>query len=109
MQTVVGVLNGIPAPSVPVTLLKVCIWTRWCGGVGVFEQRSRIISPDDQSTIGESRVRFQLREMEHNATNVHCFGGLQFKEFGMHYVEVELDGELQLRFPLPVVEIRQHS
>src|SRR6478672_9757903 len=32
MQTLVGVINVIAAPSLPINYLRLCIWTRWCSG-----------------------------------------------------------------------------
>ncbi len=104
MQTLVGVLNVIAAPHVPVGYVKLCIWSRWCSGSGKFHQKSRIIAADEQ-VIAQAEVDFELRELEGHATNVHYFGGVQFAQFGLHHVEVYLDDELRLRFPLPVVRV----
>lgn len=106
MQTLVGVLNVLPAPVMPVGLFKLCLWTRWTGGEGNFEQASRIVAPDASTSIAESRVRFGLREPDAHTTNVHVFTGVQFREFGIHHVEILLDGELRMRFPLPVIQVR---
>jgi hypothetical protein len=38
-------------------------------------------------------------------TNVNLFAGVQFQQFGIHHVEILLDGELILRYPLPVVRM----
>jgi hypothetical protein len=108
-QTLVGVITVIPAPMLPVAFFKLCLWTRWCGGEGTFQQRSIIISSEDEEILAESRVEFTLNEMEGNATNVHVFGGVKFERFGVHHIEIHLDDELQLRFPLPVVQIVQQG
>jgi hypothetical protein len=50
-------------------------------------------------------VEFVLKEMEGHATNVHYFGGVQFQQYGLHHVEIYLENELQLRFPLPVIKV----
>jgi hypothetical protein len=105
MQTLVGVINIIPAPALPVNCLRLCIWSRWCSGSGKFRQKSRIIGVDEQQVIAQAEVQFELREMEDHATNVHYFGGVQFQQFGLHHVEVFLEDELRLRFPLPVVRM----
>jgi uncharacterized protein DUF6941 len=105
MQTLVGVINVIPAPSVPVNALRLCIWSRWCSGSGKFRQKSRIIGVDEQQVLAQAEVEFELREMEGHATNVHYFAGIQFQQFGLHHVEVFLENELRLRFPLPVVQV----
>jgi hypothetical protein len=105
MQTLVGVINVIPAPALPVNCLRLCIWSRWCSGSGKFRQKSRIIGVDEQQVLAQAEVEFELREMEGHATNVHYFGGVQFQQFGLHHVEIFLENELKLRFPLPVVRI----
>jgi hypothetical protein len=105
MQTLVGVINVIPAPSVPVNALRLCIWSRWCSGLGKFRQKSRIIGVDEQQVLAQAEVEFELREMEGHATNVHYFAGIQFQQFGLYHVEVFLENELRLRFPLPVVRV----
>jgi hypothetical protein len=105
MQTLVGVINVIPAPALPVNALRLCIWSRWCSGAGKFRQKSRILGVDEEQVLAQAEVEFELREMEGHATNVHYFGGVQFQQFGMHHVEIFLDDELRLRFPLPVVRV----
>ncbi|MEY2563817.1 MAG: hypothetical protein QOH88_2010 [Verrucomicrobiota bacterium] len=105
MQTLVGVLNVVATPSLPVHYVRLCLWSRWCSGSGRFRQKSRIVGVDDQQVLAQSEVEFELKEMEAHATNVHCFGGVQFQQFGMHHVEIMLEDELRLRFPLPVVRI----
>ena len=105
MQTLVGVINVIPAPQLPVNCMRLCIWSRWCSGSGKFRQKSRIIGVDEQQVLAQAEVEFELREMEGQATNVHYFGGVQFQQFGLHHVEIFLENELRLRFPLPVVRV----
>ena len=105
-QTLVGVIGAIPAPQVPIGFLKLCLWTRWCGGIGKFTQDSRLLDPDDE-TVAEAGIVFQLQEIEGSATNVHFFGGVQIKKFGVHHVEIRLDGDMRMRFPVPVVQVNQ--
>jgi len=104
-QTLVGIIAAIPAPTMPVGFFKLCLWTRWCGGQGTFTQRSLILSSHDEGILAESRVEFSLQQLDSHATNVHVFGGVKFEHWGVHSVEIHLDDELRLRFPLPVVRI----
>lgn len=105
-QTLVGVIGAIPAPQVPIGFFKLCLWTRWCGGIGSFQQDSRILDPDDH-VVAEAGIRFELREIDGSATNVHFFGGVEVKNFGVHHVEIRLDGDMRMRFPVPVVRVAQ--
>jgi hypothetical protein len=105
-QTLVGVIGVIPAPVVPIGVFKLCLFTRWCGGVGEFTQRSLILSSEDEAPLAQAEVKFKLPEMNSHVTNVHVFGGLQFARHGIYTVEIRLDGEIRLRFPLPVVPVK---
>jgi hypothetical protein len=102
-QTLVGIIGMIASPSLPIGFFKLCLWTRWVGGTGRFTQRSLIMASDDDQPIAQSEVVFQLPGLDAHATNVHVFGGIQFQRFGIYHVEIHLDGQLQLRIPLPVV------
>src|SRR5207247_5571498 len=98
MQTLVGVVNVIPAQALPVNCLRLCIWSRWCSGSGRFRQKSRIVGADEQLVIAQAEGEFEMKEMEGHATNVHYFGGVQFQQFGLHHVESFLEDELRWRF-----------
>jgi len=104
-QTLIGVIGIIPAPVMPIAFFKLCLWTRWCGGIGEFTQESLVLHPDDDAPIARTEVSFNLPALDAHATNVHVFGGLQFQKHGVYTVEVKIDGELRLRFPLPVVPV----
>lgn len=106
-QTLVGVIGLVPAPVVPIGIFKLCLWTRWCGGVGEFSQTSLILGCDDEKPLTRSEVKFKLPEMNAHVTNVNVFGGLQFPRHGIYTVEIRLDGEIRLRIPLPVVQVQQ--
>ncbi|GAB4165734.1 MAG: hypothetical protein Fur0032_02670 [Terrimicrobiaceae bacterium] len=105
-HTLVGVVNALPAPVVPIGIFRLCLWTRWCSGSGEFLQDSFIIAPDDADTrIAHAQVRFRLPEMESHATNVHVFAGFQLPIHGIYHVEIHLDGQFRMRFPFPVVPV----
>ncbi len=102
-HTIVGVVNFIGAPNLPIQVLKLCVWTRWSSGVGDFEQVTRIIAPDEETKLATAATRFRLDSEESHTTNVNIFGGLQFKEPGTYHIEILLDGALKLHYPLRVM------
>ncbi len=107
-HTIVGIVNFIGAPQLPIQIIKLCIWTRWSSGVGQFEQVTRLLGPDEVTLLAPPAVtQFHLNNEESHTTNVNIFGGLQFKEPGAHHVEILLDGELKLHYPLRVVLLQQ--
>ncbi len=102
-QTLVGVISAIIAPQLPVRLLKLCIWTRWTSGIGRFNQEARIVSPEDDRIVCQNQIAFQLANLDAHATNVHFFAGIQFDQHGAYHVEIRLDDELRLRYPLTII------
>jgi hypothetical protein len=106
-HTIVGIVNFIAAPQLPIQLFKLCIWTRWSSGVGHFEQVTRIIAPDEETVLAVATTKFQLGNEENHTTNVNFFAGLVFRDPGAHHVEILLDGELKLHFPMRVVIMSQ--
>jgi hypothetical protein len=105
-HTIVGVVNFIGAPTLPIQVIKLCVWTRWSSGVGQFEQVTRLVAPDEETVLAVAKTEFHLSNEENHTTNVNIFGGLQFKEAGAHHVEILLDGELKLHYPLRVVLVQ---
>mgnify|MGYP007079347151 CR=1 FL=1 len=106
MQSLVGVLTVVPAAKVPVGLLKLCVWTRWIKGEGRFTQTSRLIAPDGKTAIGEAKVEFELKSLNSQATNINVFAGVQFKEFGVYQIEIQLDGNVVTRYPLVIAQAK---
>ena len=71
-----GVFNdGIAVQRLPVRLMRLCVATRWGSGEGSFKQRN---------------------------TNIENFLGVGFREPGVYWVEISLDGELRMRYPFAV-------
>lgn len=99
----IGLFDAIGAHQFPLAFPRICMVTRWCSGQGHFTQRSRILAPDQVTAVAEGQeIRFHLPHPEATATNVEIFLGKQFAEPGTHWVEILLDGDLKLRYPLQV-------
>jgi hypothetical protein len=108
-QTLIGVFGVIPAHVLPIGFFKLCLWTRWCGGTGQFMETSLILGSDDEQPIAQSELKFSLPGLDSYVTNVHILGGVQFQQYGIYHVEIRLDNELKMRFPLPVVRVEQRG
>src|SRR5947209_13497465 len=64
MQTLVGVVNVVPAPALPINYMRLCIWSRWCSGAGKFRQRSRIVGVDEQHVVAQARSEEHTSELQ---------------------------------------------
>jgi hypothetical protein len=106
-HTIVGIVNFIGAPALPIQIIKLCVWTRWSSGVGEFVQETRLVAPDEVTILATAVTKFHLDHENSHTTNVNIFGGLQFEEAGAHHIEILLDGELKLHYPLRVLLLQQ--
>ena len=99
----IGVLNLIAVPQLPVVAFKLSIFNRWTAGVGQFVETVRLLAPDQVTLLRKAETKFGLKEPGWHATNVTLFGQVEFKTPGSYYVEVLVDNVMKLRYSVPVV------
>ena len=99
----VGVINFLRVPQVPVTALKLCLFNRWTAGYGQFVETLRLIAPDQTTVLTKSDMRFALEDVTRNATTVTVWSPVKFEMAGAYYVEVLVDDVMKLRFPLAII------
>src|SRR5437879_2929392 len=99
----IGVINFIRVPQVPVVALKLSLFNRWTAGLGQFTENVRLIAPDQVTVLRKGEVKFTLQDAALHATNVTVFGQVEFKTAGTYYVEVMVDDVMQLRYPVAVI------
>ena len=99
----IGLFDVIGMPQFPALFQRVCIVNRWCSGQGQFMEKTRIIGPDQGVVVAEGQeIRVQLNDPESTVTNVEFFMNLKFDKEGVYWIEILLDGDLKLRYPLRV-------
>ncbi len=99
----IGLFDVINANQYPLVFPRMALVTRWCNGEGEFRQLSRLIKPDQKSVIAQGQViPVKLPGTEAIVTNVEFFINIAFTESGVHWIEVLLDNDLIIRFPLRV-------
>jgi hypothetical protein len=99
----IGVINFIRVPQLPVVALKLSVFNRWTAGVGQFVETVRLVAPDQTTLLRKGEVKFALQDAALHATNVTLFAQVEFKTAGTYYVEVLVDDVMKLRYPVPVV------
>lgn len=99
----VGVVNLIRVPQLPVTTGRFCVYNRWTAGMGRFHTSTRFVAPDGVTTLSEGGTQFELRDPAHHASNVLVFGNVELKTAGTYYLEVLVDSVMRLRSPLSVI------
>ena len=99
----IGVINFIRVPKLPVVAFRLCVFNRWTAGVGQFIQSVRILAPDQVTVLGKHDLKFALQDAGVSATNVTAFQQVEFKTAGAYYIEVLVDDVMKLRYPVPVL------
>lgn len=99
----IGLFDALGGAQFPFRYPRLFTVTRWCSGEGVFKQRTRLLKPDQQTVLMEGKeIPVTLASPEANATNVEAFLNLEFEAPGTHWIEVLLDGDIKIRYPLRV-------
>lgn len=104
----IGLFDAIGVPKFPAVFQRICVVNRWCCGTGTFQQQSRIFQPDGKTVVVEGKtVPVSLPDSEANATSVEFFLNVRVEKPGTYWIEVLLDGDLKLRYPLRAREVTQ--
>lgn len=103
----IGLFDAIAAQRFPVRYPRLFMVTRWCSGEGEFTQRTRILHPDQATVLVEGKdIPVRLPSPEATATNVEVFLNVAFEREGTHWIEILLDGDIKLRYPLRVTKLK---
>ncbi|MFM1768394.1 MAG: hypothetical protein RJA22_923 [Verrucomicrobiota bacterium] len=100
-----GILDVVRVPQLPITAAKLCVFNRWTAGVGVFTEAVRLIAPDQTTVLCKSEVKFQMKDPNLSATTVTLFGNVQFANPGAYTIEVLVDDVMKLRYPINLVVV----
>ena len=98
----IGVIDAIRVPQLPIVAFRLMVFNRWTAGVGQFVETVRLLAPD-QSVVAKCENRFAMKDPYMNATVVSVFQQVEFKNPGVHMIEVLVDNVLKVRYPIHVL------
>jgi hypothetical protein len=102
----IGLFEAISAKKFPATHQTLFVANRWCKGEGTFTQMIRIVNPRDKSIIFQTDDQvFELGDIDRHHTLISRFNNLVFPEPGKYWVEILLDKELLLNYPILLKEV----
>ncbi|HSY16699.1 MAG TPA: hypothetical protein VK815_00120 [Candidatus Acidoferrales bacterium] len=102
---IIGVVNVLRVPQLPIVAGRICIFNRWTAGIGQFNESTRLIAPDQTTVVSKGEMKFELRDPSHSAIGVLVFGNVKFETAGTYYVEVTVEDVMKLRYPLIVAHV----
>jgi hypothetical protein len=103
---IIGVIDTVRVPQVPITAFKLSVFNRWTAGIGQFTESVRLMAPDQTTVLRKSEVKFAMKDPGVNATTVTLFGNVEFAAPGAYFVEVSVDDVLKVRFPVNVIVVQ---
>ena len=101
----IGLFETIGARKFPAIHPTMYIMNCWIGGLGTFRQRSRILGKNGKILAEDKETTFELKDLKAKHRIIARFNNLKFDMPGEYAVEVLLNGELKLRYPLIIRNI----
>ncbi|MDA3799527.1 MAG: hypothetical protein PF692_10650 [Kiritimatiellae bacterium] len=106
----IGLFDRIGLPKFPISVPRLFVVNKWCSGEGEFKQQSKIIRPDGKTALLTGKqIDVKLPNSVHTATSIEVFMNVTFQEEGVHWVEVSIEDELVIRYPLTVSKVNVPS
>lgn len=103
----IGLFEAINSKVFPATHQMLFVVNRWCKGEGTFTQKIRIINTKDKSIVFQTDEQgFELTDIDRHHTLVSRFNNLLFPNPGKYWVEILLDNELVLNYPIILKELK---
>ena len=100
-----GLFEAINARKFPATHPSLFVANRWCKGQGSFIQKIRIVNPKNNALIFQTdEQHFEIPDIDRHHTLISKFNNLVFPAPGKYWVEILLDNELVLNYPILLKE-----
>lgn len=103
----IGLFETIGARKFPAVHPALFIMNCWTSGLGNFRQRSRIIDRNGLLLAEDRETDFSLQDLKAKHRIIARFNNLKFDLPGEYAVEVLLNGDLKVRYPLLVREVEE--
>jgi len=100
-----GLFEAINAVKFPATHPALFVANRWCKGEGSFAQKIRIVNSKDKAIVFQTEDQaFELKDIDAHHTLISKFNNLVFPDPGKYWVEILLNSELFLNYPIMLVQ-----
>jgi hypothetical protein len=96
------VFYELPFPNAPVSFY---IANGWSNGEGIFTQEIKLIKPSGNLLVSTGKQDFKLISFNIPQLMVNLFRDMMFDEFGDYRVEVYLDDEKVIEYPLTIRQL----
>lgn len=101
-----GLFETIGAREFPAVHGTLFVVNGWIAGAGQFFQYSRILDPTGHELARDRETPFQLMNLRSRHSVIARFSNLGLPQAGEYAVEVLLNGDLKVRYPLVVEQVK---
>lgn len=101
----IGLFETIGTFNFPAIHPTLFVVNSWCSGFGEFSQKTRIIAPGGKIIAEDNETNFSLKDLKSKHRVIARFNNLKFENEGEYSVEVVLNSNLKVRYPLVVKKI----
>lgn len=103
-----GIFETINAKEFPARHHTLFVANRWCKGEGDFTQKIRIVNSKNKAVVFQTEGQpFKLVDIDAHQTIVSRFNNLLFENPGKYWIEVFLNDELIINYPMMLRQVVQ--
>ena len=101
-----GIFEAINAKEFPARHHTLFVANRWCKGEGSFTQKIRMIDAGSKRVVLQTEEQpFQLADIDAHHTIISRFNNLLFENPGKYWVEIFMNNELILNYPIMLKQV----
>ena len=100
-----GLFETVGSKVFPATHAVIYVMNCWSSGLGDFKQRTRILDAKGKVMVQDEQTSFTLIDLKAKHRVIARFNNLLFSVPGEYSVEILLDNDLKVRYPLIVEQI----
>jgi len=98
----------LPFPAFPAECPLFFINNGWCYGLGPHREKTRIVRPDRKQILTDTGDHdFVLEDESTPFMAINAYQGIVFPETGTYWVQVYIDDQLILEYPLPIRQVEK--
>ena len=102
----IGLFEAINSRKFPTTHPTLFVVNRWCKGEGSYIQKIRIVNSKDKAIVFQTDGQpFELRDIDSHHTLISKVNNVAFQAPGKYWVEILLDDDLVLNYPIILKEM----
>lgn len=105
-MTLYGIFDRIVTRKIPTTHPSFAIVTAWQSGDGEYKMQIRFVGPDGKQILKSPEMPFELHGEFAKSEVVAEFNNMMFKKSGTYLVQVLLQREIKMEYPLFVVQTK---